>query len=66
MTAHDELKMSEDGKKLLTRAEVAKRLGVSPKTVSRYVKTGRLLPPVARLKVLRWIEDDFEKWLRRR
>jgi predicted site-specific integrase-resolvase len=58
--------MSETGKKLLTRTDVAKRLDVSTKTVSRYVKTGRLLPPVARLKVLRWIEDDFEKWLRRR
>jgi prophage regulatory protein len=46
--------------KLLTLYELADRLGVSPRTVARYVEQGRLPGPV-RLsrKSVRWREEDI-------
>jgi predicted site-specific integrase-resolvase len=52
--------------KLLTRADLAARLGVSVRTITRYRKLGRLPPPIRGIGVLRWHPDDFERWLRRR
>jgi predicted DNA-binding transcriptional regulator AlpA len=59
--------MSDGGTsdRLLTRKDLAERLGVCPKTISRWQRRG-ILPAPARLPILRWHESAFEAWLRRR
>lgn len=43
---------------LLTTAEMARRLGVAPKTLLRHKKAGALRPALQRGKLIRWRGDE--------
>jgi predicted DNA-binding transcriptional regulator AlpA len=49
---------------LLTRADLAKLLGVTPITIKRLVRAGKL-PPGVRIshRVLRWPSSVIEQWM---
>ena len=52
---------------LIRKRPLAKRLGVSPWTLMRWVKLGRFPPPLMLSDVvLAWRTADVEKWLRQR
>ena len=44
----------EASRRLLTTAELAEKIGVSPKTLLRHKATGKITPAVARGKLIRW------------
>lgn len=46
-----------------TIAEVAKLLQVSPLTIRRYWIAGKIPPPVAFGRVVRWRKSDLDAWL---
>jgi excisionase family DNA binding protein len=62
MTTH---KAQLDAPRLLTSAEVARRLRIGVKTLHRLTRTG-VVPQPIRLgrKLLRWREDDIDRWLK--
>jgi excisionase family DNA binding protein len=47
----------------LTRKDVAERLQLSPRTLSRMVQDGRLPRPKKIGRNIRWSEVEFESWL---
>ena len=51
--------------KLLTTRDVAKRLGISPAALSRYVTRGKVFQPetidIGHLRVHSWKEEDVER-----
>lgn len=48
---------------LLTHAEVAQLLRVSPRTVDRMRQEGTIIPPVKLNRQLRWLKSDVLQWL---
>jgi predicted site-specific integrase-resolvase len=53
-----------DAKKWMGRKEIARRIGISPQTLSRWVREG-LFPPAdlrERRKVVRWAVETVERW----
>ena len=51
----------EHGGALLTTAEMAERLGISPKTLLRQKSTGGIRPAVQRGKLIRWRGDEITR-----
>jgi len=50
---------------LLTREDVAKRVGVTSQTVSRYVRSGQLKAYKFNKRVVRFREEDVEAFINR-
>ncbi len=48
---------------LLTHAEVAQLLRVSPRTVDRMRQEGTIIPPVKLNRQLRWLKSELIEWL---
>lgn len=57
----------QPGAEILSREQVASRLGISLSTLNRLVNAGEL-PPGKRIgrKRVVWIEEDVVEWLRER
>ncbi len=49
--------------RLLSAQELARELGVSPRSIWQWRDSGRLPKPVRLGKLVRWIADDIERWL---
>jgi hypothetical protein len=49
------------GGELLTTAEMAGRLGITPKTLLRHKATGSVKPAVQRGKLIRWRGDEITR-----
>jgi len=54
--------LSPDAKKILTRKQAAEYMQVTPNTVTRYVKQGKLLPAIINGKY-RFFEKDLVNFL---
>ena len=52
-----------DGERYLTIQDVARKAGVSTKTIRRKVKRRECPPPFRFAGGLRWLFSDVEKWL---
>ncbi len=48
---------------LLTHAEVAQLLRLSPRTVDRMRQEGTIIPPVKLNRQLRWLKSELIEWL---
>jgi predicted DNA-binding transcriptional regulator AlpA len=48
---------------LLTHAEVAQLLRVSPRTLDRLRQEGTVIPPVKLNRQLRWLKSELIEWL---
>jgi predicted DNA-binding transcriptional regulator AlpA len=48
---------------LLTHAEVAQLLRVSPRTLDRMRQEGTVIPPVKLNRQLRWLKSELIEWL---
>jgi excisionase family DNA binding protein len=57
--------LRHEGEQLLSRREVAERLGVHPRTVARMICEGRLPDPfrLGGKGDLRWRESDIDDWI---
>lgn len=50
--------------RMLTKRVVAKMLGVSPQTISRWVKAGTFPKPITLgTHVVRWVDRHVKEWL---
>lgn len=55
----------EDGDRLVDLFELARRFGVSPRSVFRLVASGELPPPVKVGRCARWFQADIQTYLDR-
>lgn len=63
MNKHEELK-HEGPKRLLKVEDVATMIGVTPRTIMRWVDDEAFAEPVRLgLRILRWREEDIDAWI---
>lgn len=55
----------EDAPRLWTLSQVAKFLGVCPRTISRRVDEGHLAPPIKVGRSSRWFRSDLDCYLQK-
>lgn len=50
--------------RLIGIREVARRLGISKRTVERFVERGTIKKPIRVGRQIRWIEAEIDEWIR--